>query len=477
MIVQSGKYPKSFKLAIVTPISKTKSSNKLDDLRPISILSTYNKIVEKFLYDRILKYVLKFNLMSKNQFGFRPKSNTESAAMELVSNIRQTLDKKKIASVVFMDIRKAFDIVDRKILMKTLNLIGLRGNIAVILESYLTKRFQVVRIGRETSLPLEVIYGVIQGSVLGSLLFNLYFNGVTKLSGVKGRVVLYADDLALINEHEPKETVTQKITNDMKAIMGFLEHQKMLINSKKTNFMIFHSPYIKCEQPDVIQLDEAHSISRIATMKYLGLNLDPYLKWDVHGECVAKKLSAAAGALWKLKKVLPMAAKLKIYHSLFASHINYMINIWGNACDTVISPIQIIQNRVIRNIYGFDRLHGRIDMFKSIINDRILPIRAMNFLSTASFMFLCQKNAIHSNFEFERNIGRRSGKALRSSATKNNYGKKDIHHFGVNIYNSLPTETRNAIHIHAFKFLVRQYVASDDFLSCCFDNGYLKSFG
>lgn len=62
-----------------------------------------------------MKFILKFKLLSSNQFGFRPKSNTESAAIEIVSALRKTLDKKKIASIVFMDIKKAFDLVDRKI--------------------------------------------------------------------------------------------------------------------------------------------------------------------------------------------------------------------------------------------------------------------------------------------------------------------------------------------------------------------------
>ena len=86
-------------------------------------------------------------------------------------------------------------------------------------------------------------------------------------------------------------------------------------------------------------------------MKYLGLHLDPHLKWDIHGRHVQQKLSMASSIMWKLKNVLPFTAKKKIYHSLFATHINYMITVWGNACDTVIKPIQIIQKPV--KIDGF----------------------------------------------------------------------------------------------------------------------------
>ena len=102
---------------------------------------------------------MKNNTLSDKQFGFRPKSCTETAATELVSTLRKSLDKKKIASVVFMDIKKAFDLVDRKILMQMLNLIGIRGKIEEIIASYLFSRFQSVKIGSKISKTLKVEYG------------------------------------------------------------------------------------------------------------------------------------------------------------------------------------------------------------------------------------------------------------------------------------------------------------------------------
>jgi hypothetical protein len=476
-ILRSGKYPRAFKFATVIPISKTGSFNDLNDLRPISILSTFNKIVEKFLYDRILKYVLRFDLLSKYQFGFRPKSSTEAAATELVSAIRKTIDNKKFASVVFMDIKKAFDLVDRKILMRMLNLIGIRGKAEEIIHSYLSERFQAVKIGSKISSPLEVLFGVVQGSILGSLLFNIFFNEITKIDGVKGKIILYADDLALINEHNPKEDVSKVIKHDMELIIKFLSHQRMIINIKKTNFMVFHSPFSKCIQPEAIKINEHYTILRIMTMKYLGLHLDPHLKWDVHGSHVAKKLTSGAGIMWKLKNVLPMSAKKKIYHSLFATHISYMVMLWGNACDTVIKPIQIIQNRMIRNMYGLDRMHNRVTMYKDLAQDNILPIRAMNFLNTASFVFSCRNRSIHTNLIFESNKGSRTRMNLRVIAAKSKFGKKDIHNFGVNVFNYLPLQIRKAVHIHSFKFHVKQFLSDEKFLSQCFDNGYLKLFG
>ncbi|KAL7018435.1 hypothetical protein ACKWTF_010753 [Chironomus riparius] len=116
-------------------------------------------------------------------------------------------------------------------------------------------------------------------------------------------------------------------------------------------------------------------------------------------------------------------------------------------------------------------------MFKKVNHENILPVRAMNFLNTASFIYSCRNKSIHSNINFERNQGKRNQMDLRSTTAKNNFGRKDIHHFGVNIYNYLPIAIRKAVHIHSFKNQVRRFVASEEFLSSCFSNDYLKTFG
>ena len=98
---QSGIYPDIFKTAIVIPINKSGKKNDIKDYRPVSILTSFNKVVEKILYKRIMNFVQKNDLLHKKQFGFREKSNTETAVIELVNDIRQHIDKKKESIVNF----------------------------------------------------------------------------------------------------------------------------------------------------------------------------------------------------------------------------------------------------------------------------------------------------------------------------------------------------------------------------------------
>lgn len=154
-----------------------------------------------------------------------------------------------------------------------------------------------------------------------------------------------------------------------------------------------------------------------------------------------------------------------------------MLSLWGNACDNVIKPIQTMQNRIIRNMYKFDRLENRVTMYKKVAADNIFPVRAMNFINTSSFIFQCRCNSIHTNFSLSSNRSARNKLELRSSTAKNSIGKKDILHFGINAYNSLPQQIKKSVHIHAFKFHLRHHVSSDEFLAKCFDGSYLRSYG
>ena len=386
-IIETAVYPEIFKVAIVTPINKTGDKTNVKDYRPVSVLTTFNKIVEKIVHKRIVNFTDDYlKRIYKRQFGYRKKSSTETAALEMISEIQKEIDKKSKVSLVFMDLQKAFDIVDINELLLTLNNCGIRGNALKLFKSYLSDRRQVVRINGILSSEITFTQGVVQGSVLGSWLFILFFNSIAEIP-LKGKIFLFADDCVLMNVHGMKENVEEKICNDMRKIISYLNTKKLMMNEKKTNFMILHSSAMKVEDLKEITIEvaegddernEKYNIKRVDTVRYLGLIIDECLKWEQHIQHVETKLSNAAGILWKLKNTLPLDIKKKIYKSLFETHLNYMIQIWGSASFTAIKPLQIIQNRALRNVFNIERLTNRCEMFTKLV-DNNLPIRAIFF--------------------------------------------------------------------------------------------------
>ena len=124
----------------------------------------------------------------KYQFGFRQRHSTQQAIISLV-------DHGDLVIGVFLDLKKAFDTVDHRILLKNLYAYGIRGNILKWFESYLTDRSHVAYNGVESKV-LPIICGVPQGSIFGHLLFNIYMNDICNVSHLC--TILYADDTSIV---------------------------------------------------------------------------------------------------------------------------------------------------------------------------------------------------------------------------------------------------------------------------------------
>ncbi|KAG5666481.1 hypothetical protein PVAND_014508 [Polypedilum vanderplanki] len=475
--INTGIYPDAFKIATVVPINKTGDIYNINDYRPISVLTTFNKIIEKFLYDILINFLEKNKILFKRQFGFRRKCGTEIAAAELISHIKECLDNKEKVTLLMLDMMKAFDVVDRSLLLASLESYGIRGKSLNIFKNYLDNRIQKVKIGNDLSQDRVISYGVVQGSVLGPLLFSLYINDIHKLR-LNGQLFMYADDMIIACNHKSQNSIVKSIQEDMEIIVKKLKEKRLLINEKKTTFMIIHSPFSKITPCDEIILSNGNCIRRVDEARHLGLIIDKHLKWDSHCDKISSRLSYAAGALWKLKYRLPLHVKKNIYHTLFESHLSYMSSIWGSASNTTIKEIQIIQNRALRNVFNIDRLSNRINMYTHLVQN-CLPIRALHFLNTASLIYNTINRNIHCNMLFKhQNANRtlRHNRDLHIATSKTNYGSTNIYTLGSKIYNSIPADIKSLKHRHAFKWALKCSLRNEKFISGCFNNNYLKQF-
>ena len=190
ILMKAGIFPDELKIGKVTPVFKKGNPELFGNYRPISTLPIFGKIFEKILYSRIYKYAISQNLSNENQIGFRQSHSTCHAVNFSVSLIQEALLKNKHVIGIFVDLSKAFDTIDHKILLKKLERYGIRGVTNSLIESYLSQRVQYTEVLGEKSDVLRTQYGVPQGSVLGPLLFLLYINDISRLSELVVYVLL-----------------------------------------------------------------------------------------------------------------------------------------------------------------------------------------------------------------------------------------------------------------------------------------------
>ena len=120
-------------------------------------------------------------------------------------------------------------------------------------------------------------------------------------------------------------------------------------NVNRTPGQWFH-PYNKPLKYNVTIKIHKKAILEKKCIKYLGVIIDSTLSWKEHLNNLSKKLSRTIGIMYKLRPFVNLKIMKNIYHALFYSHVIYGIQVWGNACDTHINAIQILQNRVVRLI-------------------------------------------------------------------------------------------------------------------------------
>ena len=410
LCLNQGYFPDELKLGRITPIHKKGCKFLVNNYRPVCNLSPFSKIFEKIVYNRMLEYIQKYNIFSSTQFGFRKEMGTETALVEFTEFIHNGLNKKHNIGSIFMDLSKAFDVMDHRILKDKLEHYGFRGKFLDFLMSFLIQRKYFVYVNGFRSDIKTVNIGVPQGSTLGPLLFLIFINDMKNCSLLL-KFIQFADDTTILFSSNDINILNEILEREANKVILWFNANKLIINVSKTSCMLFSN---KRNTPQLnITLND--SVLEVQTeTTFLGVVIDNKLSWKAHISHISGKLSRSIAIIRLLRYSFPKKVLRMIYMSLIFSHINYCNLIWGSAKKTILEPLFKLQKKAVRLVNNSHYLEHTDPIFDSL---NILTIHKVFKLNCLIFIYKCLKKDKFPDFKnrFIKNS------EFHSYSTRNNH--------------------------------------------------------
>ena len=410
-MIEERKFPGIWKKAKVIPLYKKGEKTNVNNYRPISLLPSLSKIAEKIIASQIYEYFETNNLFPTKQFGFRRGRSTIHAVAALVYEMERLKAKNRSFAVVLMDLSKAFDLIDHKLLYQKLDKYGLNDRSIDIVKSYLTDRTQYVYVNgsASTSRALPNI-GCPQGSILGPLLYLIYTIDVENVTD--NYTVCYADDTACVMEL-PKQETGQSIAEILRMYESHFHSNKLKINISKTEILSNKTLEFRLN-------GNAFTCTPRTTAKYLGVHMNGALDWSEHVQALKTKVRKGLFGLGNIKRIRNIGVKKMVFDAMVNSHINYGIQFWfPGSTKNDLKCIDKLHKAGVRMIADARAKIHTEPLFKSF---EILKVTSMAELATVTLTYDIMTNRnksmrdVFNGFFTIQETRTRNGYTLRSNA-------------------------------------------------------------
>ena len=448
----SGKVPLIWKVAIVTPIFKKDDPSVVSNYRPISLLSTVGKVLEKIVHKHLFNFIRDNNILTTLQSGFVPGDSTVNQLVDIYNTFCHSLDQGKEVRAVFCDISKAFDRVWHRGLLYKLESAGISGSLLLWFKDYLNDRKQRVVLPGSASSWAFIKAGVPQGSILGPLLFLIYINDI--VDDIHSCIRLFADDTSLYIIVDNPISAADELNADLAKIHAWAVRWLVSFNPAKSESMILSRKHNKPFHP-LLSMNQ-NLINNVNSHKHLGLTFSQDCSWHDHLELVKTKAWLRINIMRRLKFQLDRKSLQTIYISFIRPLLEYADVVWDNCTQQEANELEKIQNEAARIVTGatklasiqsllsdtgWESLTSRREKHKLVLFYKMINSLAPEYLS--SLVPPTVGNISQYNLRNETNL---QTVPARSQQYYNSFLPSTTR-----IWNSLPDDTKNSPSVESFK--------------------------
>ncbi|KAL0832236.1 hypothetical protein ABMA28_001686 [Loxostege sticticalis] len=433
--IVSGEYPDDLKIGCVRPVFKKGKHDVYSNYRPITLLSSVDKIVEKVVCEQIHNFYRKHDVINKNQFGFQAGKSTTDLLSKFTDEVNEHLNHRKCVLALFIDFSRAFDTLQHQLLINKLDDCGIRGSLLNWCRNYLQNRTFTVKLDNSFSDPKCVT----------------------------------EDDTCLLVSGRDVSNACNSLQADLDMLIRWCHDVGLVLNADKTKLMVINSPYMRYPTPKPLiahnhdclhQLGtcQCPTIEVVTTQKYLGLIIDSKFNWGHHIEHVCNKLRQFLANIKILKNRIPFKVRLMLYNSLAESYIQYGLTSYGRTFKSYLQQIYDLQFRILKNIIS-PNMRVQLDDENAIFKHcKILPVYDQIKFMILKQYFFCDH--IKSYIEHPVRTRAMTQNRLRVITANNVYGQRTAAYQVPRLINELPSDVRDKITQQNIKTKLKRFFLS-----------------
>ena len=358
---------------------------------------------------------------------------------------------------MFLDLSKAYDCLNRSILIEKLDLYGIRGNAKQWLVSYLENRKQCVSITKNNTTSRSEILknniGIAQGSILGPLLFIVFANDLSTVADEAFQnIVKYADDTNLIIGSKKLNDVLIKSQIFFNLVTEWFNKNKLILNKEKTNVIIFSTKQSTVVRPEWIELGNLN-IAISENAKFLGVYINENLDWSTHINSTVKKLNSICYCLRITGRYMNEETLRITYLANFESVLRYGIIFWGR--QSLTQSVFVAQKRAVRVVKNKSYLESCRGEFRNL---GIMTVYGI-------YIYECIMFFVKNKERFEpQNINITNTRTLQVNypAHRLTLTERCPHYMCLKLFNALPRHIKTISNQKKFKKELKKYLVNKE---------------